>query len=288
MRALVLSAGGVKGSYQVGALLYLMSQGIEFDIICGSSIGAVNASFLSQYPKEDFNLACRDLEDFWRSIKQKDIYKRWFPFGQLHAFWQKSLYNSKPLGKLIDNQLDAEKMRSSKIQLRIGTVSMKTGVYKLYDQNSPHIKKAVVASASFPPFLTPIQVVPGEDLEYDAGLREYTPIKSAIDAGATEIYILCTEADQLTELGGVTDLKTLGVLKRFIYTLAAEVIENDLKIIESYNKKIMTGEVTDKRIIKCHLIKPAKELVEDSMIVNQEVITKLINIGYNDAKGQLK
>jgi len=285
MRALILSAGGCKGSYQAGALLHLSNLNLEFDIICGSSVGALNASFLAQYSKKDFIYACHDLNKFWNNLKQKQVYKRWFPFGKLHSLWEQSLYNSKPLQKLIDDNLDLEKLTNSGVLLRVGTVSVNSGQYKLYNHRAENIKKVVAASASFPPYFTPVKV--NDELEFDAGLREYTPIKSAIDAGATEIYIICSETTNMDELYKPQNLNTLGVFKRFIETLAAEVIENDFNELQKINKKVLSGECKDKRYIKCHLIKPKEKLVEDSLDFDHKIITKLIQQGYNDAKEQV-
>ena len=41
--ALVLSGGGAKGSFEVGSLQYLYENGFLANIICGTSVGAVNA-----------------------------------------------------------------------------------------------------------------------------------------------------------------------------------------------------------------------------------------------------
>lgn len=50
MKALVLSGGGGKGSYQAGAIKYLLGERREnYDIITGTSVGALNGSFLSMY-----------------------------------------------------------------------------------------------------------------------------------------------------------------------------------------------------------------------------------------------
>ena len=46
-RALVLSGGGVKGAFQVGALMHSMGDlGRDYDIVCGVSVGALNAAGL--------------------------------------------------------------------------------------------------------------------------------------------------------------------------------------------------------------------------------------------------
>lgn len=61
MRAIVLSGGGALGSFEAGAIKALDDEGITFRIISGSSIGAINASFLAQGKAQQ-------LADFWHNI----------------------------------------------------------------------------------------------------------------------------------------------------------------------------------------------------------------------------
>lgn len=46
--AICLSGGGSRGDFQVGALEYLYQQGIRPDILCGTSVGAINATKLAE------------------------------------------------------------------------------------------------------------------------------------------------------------------------------------------------------------------------------------------------
>jgi predicted acylesterase/phospholipase RssA len=48
MKALILSGGGALGAFEAGAIQSLHDSGDEFDVVCGSSIGAINASFVAQ------------------------------------------------------------------------------------------------------------------------------------------------------------------------------------------------------------------------------------------------
>src|SRR5581483_9027590 len=81
--ALVLSGGGARGAYQAGAIAALVQQaGIRdgqplapFDVVCGSSIGALNGWFVAT---GQFTL----LSQLWRTIGQREIFvlkKRFAP-----------------------------------------------------------------------------------------------------------------------------------------------------------------------------------------------------------------
>lgn len=63
--AFVLGAGGTRGDFQVGALQFLNSRGIRPDIICGTSIGAINGLVLAEGGIEK-------LVALWKSFRKKD------------------------------------------------------------------------------------------------------------------------------------------------------------------------------------------------------------------------
>ncbi len=48
LTALVLAGGGSKGDFEVGAVKYLYERGIRPDIVCGCSVGALNAARLAE------------------------------------------------------------------------------------------------------------------------------------------------------------------------------------------------------------------------------------------------
>lgn len=59
MKALVLSGGGAHGAYEAGVASALL-EGERFDVICGVSIGAINAALIAAGRSDDA------LERFWR------------------------------------------------------------------------------------------------------------------------------------------------------------------------------------------------------------------------------
>lgn len=63
--AFVLGAGGTRGDFQVGALQFLYSRGIRPDIICGTSIGAINGLVLAEGGIEK-------LVALWKSFRKID------------------------------------------------------------------------------------------------------------------------------------------------------------------------------------------------------------------------
>lgn len=81
MKALVLSGGGAKGAYESGLVSTLIHEFQEdFDIICGTSIGAINASFLAQEKVDE-------LSDMWQSIQTRGIVTPYPRIQALHDMY---------------------------------------------------------------------------------------------------------------------------------------------------------------------------------------------------------
>jgi predicted acylesterase/phospholipase RssA len=60
-RGLVLQGGGAKGAFQYGALKELYSAGFDFDVISGTSVGALNGALVSTirvYGSNPFRQRC--------------------------------------------------------------------------------------------------------------------------------------------------------------------------------------------------------------------------------------
>ena len=109
-RALVLQGGGSLGAYEAGvynALYYWINKETNtsgqsnniFDIIAGTSIGAINAAFLVSYVtkkrkeenkniKESWEGSAEELEEFWKSQLASNIdLSRWWPFSWDDKSW---------------------------------------------------------------------------------------------------------------------------------------------------------------------------------------------------------
>jgi predicted acylesterase/phospholipase RssA len=73
--AFVLSGGGAKGDFEVGAIRYLYEQGIRPDIICGCSVGAINGAKLAE-GEGGPNQGLSGLEAIWLSLSvNSDMYQ---------------------------------------------------------------------------------------------------------------------------------------------------------------------------------------------------------------------
>ena len=69
---LVLQGGGSLGAYECGVYKALAKHGIKFDILAGSSIGAINSSIICSAQNAQKDTA-QVLEDFWLTLAESNV-----------------------------------------------------------------------------------------------------------------------------------------------------------------------------------------------------------------------
>lgn len=282
-KALVLSGGGSKGAYQVGVLKHILgTASIDYQIFCGVSVGALNAMALAMFPSGQEKEALQKILNIWENVETKDVRKRWFPFGVLHALWKPSLYNSSPLKDLVQKEFNADALKSSGKKLAVGAASLTTGNYQIFFEDNPQIVDCVLASSSFPTMLTPVEI--NGELWTDGGVRDVTPIKAAIDMGATEIDVIMSSHDVEKMKNIDDDPNTIDVAVRTLEILTDEVIENDIKVANLINELVNAGLRPDKKKISIRLIRPSSPLPGASLDFENKDIAKMIDLGLNDAQ----
>lgn len=93
--ALVLSGGGARGAYEAGIIHYIRTQipknqgGTRpFDILCGSSVGAINTCFLAA-TSHNLKYQGQKALELWHGLDQRHIYNR--GMGSMTRFMSRSV-----------------------------------------------------------------------------------------------------------------------------------------------------------------------------------------------------
>lgn len=279
MRALVLSGGGSKGAYQVGVLKKLLvDDGIQYDLVTGISVGAINASVLAQFPLGQEVQAWEELMSLWSQVRTSKVRKGWCLVGPIAALWESSVYNSDPLVKWIQGSLDQGKIIGSGRKLRVCAVSWDSGESYVADELDPDIASWVAASSSFPVMLSPVSV--RGQLWTDGGVRNVTPLGEAIRAGATDIdCVLCADPDLEEPFRSEGRAALPGLMVRALELMSNQIMRADLKICGLKND--LAGPF---RQVNVRVYMPAIDLgdIQDSLDFEQEGIAKMIALGYED------
>ncbi len=207
-RALVLSGGGARGSFQAGVVEGLVAdRGIDFDILFGVSTGALNAAFLAQAstgvdPVGNLAQRSHELRALWRSFTgNSSIYTGRFGYVGLVA-GANSLYDNAPLKRVIANNIDAAALRGSGRVYGCGFVSLVSGRYDLRTntEDGPdaddRLLEGIIASASIPvafPFVAQRDAAGAlVDVLVDGGVRDLSPLGAVFreDPPPDEIYVV--------------------------------------------------------------------------------------------------
>lgn len=283
MRALVLSGGGSKGSWQVGALKYLAEIYPDgFSHISGTSVGAINAAGLAMFDSEDFPEAVKFVEKLWidRVNKTTDIWKHRFP-PYVAALWSQSVGNAAPLGHLLEEVVDPKKIRESNVTLRIPSVDLVYGKLKEYDENSKQMIDGIMASAAFPMFFGPIETE--DTLELDGGLMDIAPLSAPIKMGADEIVVVLTGNPTGLPRKEKESMKMVfGIATRTLEIMTHEILVNDLKVCNMVNHFVENTD-DEKKYVDLKVVYPRSALISP-LDFSGDAMEEQIKIGYKEAK----
>lgn len=193
MRAIVLSGGGSKGAYEMGVWAALRKLNIKYDIVTGTSVGALNAAVMTQQTFYKGLL-------FWHNLNSKMIFNQEIKEDyntkegkkNILKIYAKGVLNGgmdvKGLDATLRKVIDPKKFFKSKINMGIITFNVKTLKPKVVtkkDLNESNLCDYLLASAScFPAFK--MKEIDNENY-IDGGIYDNLPINLAASLGATEV-----------------------------------------------------------------------------------------------------
>jgi NTE family protein len=226
--AIVLSGGGARGAYEVGVLKYIFSDfpretGIKphFDILCGTSVGAIHIAFLASYIRQiEENI--RILISIWEKMKMETYMKVNFSFifevfrgGKRKSsgedninMLKRALFDVSNLNLIISKGINWEMINRNVVDGIIHSVCIfathiASGITRAFINSREIISEwkkdpfmdfkqvafrpeHVLASAAIPIIFPPVKI----DGEWycDGGVRLNTPLSPAIRLGADKIF----------------------------------------------------------------------------------------------------
>jgi len=288
VRALVLAGGGARGAWEAGFLNHLMGVlGYSYDVLCGISVGALNAAFLAQFDvSKPPSISANELTAMWRKFGQRDVYKSWPWYTVLWGFLRgrrpQSVYDSRPLHATTRGVLDAALIANSGHKLCIGAVELSSGEYRAWRESMSDIVEGVLASSAVPALFCPVEV---DGLLYvDGGVRNMTPLGAAISMGATHIDVLMTSPEGVAKESH-DHWDALDIAKRILDIMLYEIAAGDLLIAQYINQMVESGNSAF-RHVDINVYRPSEHLGV-SLEFTPETIGRLIEMGERDARIQL-
>lgn len=221
--ALVLSGGGARGAYEVGVLSYIYGDLLrrypklaKYELVSGTSVGAVNAAYMASVAHDPVG-GVGGLEFLWRKLALEHV----LGFGVRQAFGlhrvvlggnnAQGIFDARPLGNLVRTgcswrQIARNLRTRSLLALSVTTTHVATGRPVVFVDRTPtmglptglppqvlvrgeHIlPQHVLASSAIPMIFPPVRI--RDHLYCDGGLRLNTPMAPAIHMGANKLLVI--------------------------------------------------------------------------------------------------
>jgi len=182
--AFVLAGGGSLGAIQVGMLRVLLSAGVHPDMLVGSSVGAINASYFAGAPNAD---GVAMLEQIWTGLRRSDI----FPITLRSALGlirhPGNVVDPSGLHRVIEKNLPYARLEDAQIPIHIMATNQQGQAIRL--SAGPAVE-AILASTAIPGVFPTVEI--GGEALMDGAVAANTPVRLAVDLGATRIIILPT------------------------------------------------------------------------------------------------
>ncbi|MGL4483625.1 MAG: patatin-like phospholipase family protein [Anaerovoracaceae bacterium] len=248
--ALVLGGGGSRGAYEIGVYKALVEAKYPIDIICGTSVGALNAGIILggglEAGLEVWSKISNDMVISLTEEERAKIDNNSIPIYAKEFIANKGM-DFEPLKNLLKKEIDVDKVKNSKIGMGMVTFDLKKGkavyITKEDIQRDEIIDYMLASAACFPAFKPyPIN---GEAF-IDGGYADNVPTALAEKMGATDYFAI--------------DLQCVGTISK-------------------RSKEILKGD-------NCKLVKSHWDL-GNFLVFNKDIAAKNIDLGYLDGKKKL-
>lgn len=205
-RAIALAGGGSRGAYQMGVWKALREMEIDFQIVTGTSVGALNGALMAQ---GDYEPAM----EMWQNISEEAVIKTDSSADKTNKtksfahFMREVVQNGgmdiSPLEEIMKTLVNEEKLRSSPIDYALVTVEYPTlKPLELQKKDIPQgqaVDYMLASAACFPAFKA--KEIEGTRF-IDGGYHDNLPINLAMSMGADEVIAV--------------DLESIGIMRRVL------------------------------------------------------------------------
>lgn len=285
---IVMAGGGARGAYEVGILLFLrerlgkrLGYDIPLDVLAGTSVGAINATYAAatlQDPKNHI----RQLKENWTSLRVDqlmsfglgDIYRA----GKLLIGPKESeenitgsrhggIINTAGLEKFVSRSTPwrgiGENIKNGNLRaLAVSATHVGSGHSVVFSQTQKNLKpgwsvnpfvshrkvrigpRHVLASAAIPMFFSSVKI--NREYYTDGGLRQNTPMSPAIHLGADRLLVISlrhiASKEELAQQHSTTYPRPLFLFGKAMDALLLDHTEYDLDRMERLNVILKAGQ----------------------------------------------
>lgn len=285
---LVLSGGGAKGAFQVGALKVLREAGYTYDAISGVSVGTLNGSMLASGQFEK-------MVNLWEQLTPSKVRSRnsLLTIGRQYVTYKigigkppTSLFNNNPLRRLVlENLLGKE----STIPFHFGYVKLDSGQYikAVIRWNDHNIDEQdvdrIMASTAIPVIFNPSEI--GGSLSVDGGLRNISPIADILPYDPDRLILIPTEPiGREKEQDDAKDIIQIAV--RAINIMLDEIFHEDIDRFLTVNRLVQQAEEQGATLTKSN--GSAYKFIEPIIIAPDENLGSALNFENSNLRANME
>ena len=182
--AFVLGGGGVLGAAEVGMARALLEAGVRPDLICGTSIGAINGAAIAADPTPD---GAHRLLAIWEDLAEHGILNGSLIRRATHVMRRRtSLHGNGPLRRMLRDRLPAHTFEELVVPFECVAASIERAREHWF--TSGELIEPVLASSALPGIFPPVRI--GEENYFDGGLVNSIPLDRAVAHGADTVWVL--------------------------------------------------------------------------------------------------
>ncbi|HEX5401467.1 MAG TPA: patatin-like phospholipase family protein [Pseudonocardiaceae bacterium] len=182
--AFVLGGGGVLGAAEAGMAQALAEAGIVPDLICGTSIGAINGAAIAADPTPH---GARELLATWEELAADDVLGGSM-IGRMVELVRSgtALHGNENLRRMLDKRLPVSTFEELAVPFECVAASVERAQEHWF--GSGDLVDAVLASCALPGVFPPMRI--GDEHFMDGGLVNSIPLGRAVRRGADTVWVL--------------------------------------------------------------------------------------------------
>jgi len=252
--ALVLSGGGARGAYEAGVVAGLVEVlgAPRLSLFAGTSVGAINASYLASQAHRD-DLGVGKLVELWTGLGLRSHLRL-----DRRPLARHALLDVAPFEAVVRHHVDWPRLAANIDRgvlqgLFVAALQVETGRTAVFADLAPEARwvpsrdpqrapsptritaEHVLGSAAIPGVFPPRPV--GGHLYYDGGLRFNTPISPVLRAGARRLVVVSPlHATTVTDEAPHRQPDPLFLAGKMLHAVLLDPFAYDLQVLDRFNQ----------------------------------------------------
>ncbi|MCD6309391.1 MAG: patatin-like phospholipase family protein [Candidatus Eremiobacteraeota bacterium] len=238
--ALILEGGGAKGAFEAGVIKYIYEKKIPIDLVCGTSVGAINAAFFA-FRK------IKDLIKLWSWIQPDQVYHPWPSHSLKDLLSFTHIFSNSPLEKTLRKHFKKTKINKSPVPIVITAFNLQKATIETFDHNSKTDLVDVLMASSAIQGIFPPRVIANQQY-IDGGNGDNLPLKYAIDNGCKRLIVARCNLPKDNESGMYNSF--FEIVERSFTAHYDYMSREDIKRANKISKYVQRQNSRDEEIIK--------------------------------------